>query len=369
MKPDKELYCRPSAAPVRTLAPASEIVRAVTLLRSAKKPLIIIGKGLVCSSCWRLHWLSCAHSRCLASFVSAQYSRAEDPLSLLLERLPVPFLPTPMGKGLVTDAHPLCIAAARSTALAEADVVMVIGARLNWILHYGKSPKWRKDVKLIRIDISSETIDDNSRADVPLVGDAYAILTQMCEEVIRAGGNQELTMSKDQTAWYKLLMAKCHDNSQKLIEKTMLFPTRKASAAVPPLLTYQQAFDIIRKSIPKDHIFIGEGANTMDIARSMFEVQQPRSRLDAGTQATMGVGLGYCIAAAIYEQKKPADRRPVVAVLGDSAFGFSAMEIETAVRNKLGMLIIVMNNGGVRIIHDHTARSVSDMPFGGSTGI
>jgi len=259
-----------------------------------------------------------------------------------------------MGKGLLADSHPLCISAARSSALAEADVVLIIGARLNWILHYGKAPKWREDVKLIRLDISPESIDDNKVAEVALVGDAQAILTQICEELrLHSTGNapQGLPngMPPGQTAWYKSLLSKCHDNAQKLIQKTMIFPSpSKAPGSGPSLLTYHQAFHVIKKVIPRNHVFIGEGANTMDIARSMFDVQEPRSRLDAGTQATMGVGLGYCIAAARFEQTKAAGRRPVIAVVGDSAFGFSAMEIETAARNRLGMLIIVMNNGGVR---------------------
>ena len=285
---------------------------------------------------------------------SAQYARAEESIARLLQILPLPFLPTPMGKGLISDKHPMCISAARSTALSEADVVIIIGARLNWILHYGQTPKWSKDVKLIRLDINPESINDNNAAEVALVGDASAIVRQICDYL---GANDQAvdpyaTMSEDQATWYKKLLSTCHDNSQKLIEKAMVIPrlSRNGSSGVNIPLTYHQAFNVIRRNIPDDHIFIGEGANTMDIARSMFDVIKPRSRLDAGTQATMGVGMGYCIAAALYEQrvcKEGSTRRPIVAVVGDSAFGFSGMEIETAVRNKLGMLIVVMNNGGV----------------------
>lgn len=268
--------------------------------------------------------------------------------------MPIPFLPTPMGKGLISDKHPMCISAARSTALREADVVLVVGARLNWILHYGQSPKWNQDVKLIKLDINAESIDDNKRAEVALVGDASAIIDQFCHALGSEHGVSDpfAKMPDSQASWYKKLLSTCHDNSQKLIEKAMVFPRPSkgniGQVALP--LTYHQSFNIIRKTIPADHVFIGEGANTMDIARSMFDVVSPRSRLDAGTQATMGVGMGYCIAAAIYEQKRPK-RRPVVAVVGDSAFGFSGFEIETAVRNKLGMLIVVMNNGGVRMVY------------------
>lgn len=240
-------------------------------------------------------------------------------------------------------------------ALSEADVVFIIGARLNWILHYGQAPKWNKDVKLIKLDIDPGSIDDNKSADIALLGDASGIVEQLCDvlEADQSGGDPYTKMSESQANWYKKLLSTCHDNSQKLIEKAMVIPrpSRGGLNVLAPPLTYHQAFNVVRKNIPTDHIFVGEGANTMDIARSMFDVSNPRSRLDAGTQATMGVGLGYCIAAAFCEQsrKDRSSSRPIVAVVGDSAFGFSGMEIETAVRNKLGMLIVVMNNGGVSI--------------------
>lgn len=265
-----------------------------------------------------------------------------------------------MGKGLIPDSNPLCVAAARSTALGQADVVLVIGARLNWLLHYGQGRKWNKHVKFIRVDLQAETVHDNRHSDVALVGDAATIVDQLAsfvetEQQISSSSSSPLlkknevsNMLPSHTEWHKLLLAKCHENTQNLLQKFLVMPSRKS--AVPKPLTYHQAFSAIRNVLPHDYIFISEGANTMDIARSMFDVQQPRSRLDAGTHATMGVGMGYGIASALHQQLtlgRHASPRPIVAIVGDSAFGFSGMEIETAVRNKLGMLIIVMNNGGV----------------------
>ena len=273
-----------------------------------------------------------------------------------------------MGKGLVPDTHPLCISAARSAALAHADIVLVVGARLNWILHYGHQPKWAQDVKFIRIELEHEAVDDNVKAAVGLVGDAQAVMEQINSELVRRGYRDQVDVgvnkdsqssdiklsNVDHTAWYQSLLAKCHDNAQKIIQKTMIFPQIPSLKPhnPPKPLQYHQAFALIKRHIPKDHIFIGEGANTLDIARSMFDVYQPRSRLDPGTQATMGVGMGLTIAAGVLAQQEVESgqrrtRRKVVAIVGDSAFGFSAMEVETAVRNRLGMLIIVMNNGGV----------------------
>jgi 2-hydroxyacyl-CoA lyase 1 len=273
-----------------------------------------------------------------------------------------------MGKGLLPDTHPLCISAARSAALARTDVVLVVGARLNWILHYGHQPKWAHNVKFIRIEIEHEAVDDNVKAAVGLVGDARAVMEQLNSELARRGHSDGLDIARnsdsqdsdiklgnaDHAAWYQSLLAKCHDNSQKMIQKSVIFPKIPSLKPYDPPkpLQYHQAFALIKRYIPEDHIFIGEGANTLDIARSMFDVYQPRSRLDPGTQATMGVGMGLTIAAGVLAQQEVESgqrrsRRKVVAIVGDSAFGFSAMEVETAVRNRLGMLIIVMNNGGV----------------------
>ncbi|KAJ9108836.1 hypothetical protein QFC21_000156 [Naganishia friedmannii] len=341
---DQLIKLPPIQAPPRTPAGDIEITRAVSLLLSAKRPLLVIGKG-------------------------AQYARAEESVHSFLRALPIPFLPTPMGKGLMPDTHPLCISAARSAALAGADVVLVVGARLNWILHYGHQPKWSSNVKFIRIEIEPEAVDDNVKAEIALVGDAQAIMRQLTTALAQQGYQDDNSLqgrrpdsldsdiklkNTEHTAWYQSLLAKCHANSQNMIQKSVIFPQIPSLKPYDPPkpLKYHQAFALIKRHIPEDHIFIGEGANTLDIARSMFDVYQPRSRLDPGTQATMGVGMGLAIAAGVLTQHEVelgqrTSRRKVVAVVGDSAFGFSAMEVETAVRNKLGMLIVVMNNGGV----------------------
>ncbi|CED84115.1 2-hydroxyacyl-lyase [Phaffia rhodozyma] len=306
----------------RPPAPKGAIRRMVDLLISAKRPLIVIGKG-------------------------AQFSRSELALLDLLSVLPIPFLPTPMGKGHLPDDHPLCIASARSAALKGADVVLVLGARLNWILHYGQSPKWASagQVKWLRVDICPDAIDDNQRAEVGVVADVRTVVEQLSEELRSRNRKPDLTHQED---WGKTLRSSMSVNAHKTNEKTII--DRKSQ---PSLMKYHQAFGIIFPLLPKDHIFVAEGANTLDIGRSFFPVENPRSRLDSGSTATMGVGMGFAIAAAIYEKERvklegeTTTERKVVAVVGDSAFGFSAMEVETAARNKLGILVIVMNNSGV----------------------
>jgi 2-hydroxyacyl-CoA lyase 1 len=270
-----------------------------------------------------------------------------------------------MGKGLLPDTHELSIGAARSSALSHADVVLVLGARLNWILHYGSQPKWAEGVKFVRVDVESEGLDDMVRSEVALCGD----LNEVAEQLIGMLEMRGERSGRRWDEWVRTLRNKVEANQDKAAKLAIVAPTPTTSSWTselsppdgppPQRLTYHQAFGLVKAQLPPSHIFIGEGANTLDVGRTVFDVHEPRSRLDPGTQATMGVGMGSAIAAALVAEEQQRDgwktregktlegRRKVVAVLGDSAFGFSAMEVETAVRNRLGMLIVVMNNGGV----------------------
>ncbi|KAI8066743.1 thiamine pyrophosphate enzyme, N-terminal TPP binding domain-containing protein [Gongronella butleri] len=291
----------------RLIAPRSQadpaaIAQAAAWLRDARRPLIVIGKG-------------------------AAYARAEDELRQWVEQLGVPFLPTPMGKGVLPDNHPLCVSAARSKALKEADVVVLVGARLNWILHYGAAPRWAENVKYIHLDVHPEEVGNNGAHTAALVGDLRLSLKQLLEFAPTTGIDP---------AYLSGLQAKAKGNVTKMLQ----LGKQGDDQAV---LNYHTAFTVIKDILPTQGIiYISEGANTMDIGRSYFDVQVPRHRLDAGTGATMGVGMGYAIAAQVYYP----DHR-IVSIVGDSAFGFSAMELETAVRSNIPLLIIVINNNGI----------------------
>ncbi|KAG1151420.1 hypothetical protein G6F37_002714 [Rhizopus arrhizus] len=288
----------------KAMADVDDLNKAVNLLKNAKHPLIVVGKG-------------------------ASYARAEKEVLGLIEKTKCPFLPTPMGKGVVSDSHPLCVSAARSKALKEADVVLLIGARLNWILHYGHTPRWNAHVRFIQIDISPEEIGNNRNDTLPLLGDIQLVVNQLTQSID--------SLSKKNDSYVSGLLEKVKQN----VEKTRLSGEQGSDKDI---LSYQSAFGVIKHLLPKeDVVYISEGANTMDIGRSFFDVHQPRHRIDAGTGATMGVGMGYAIAAQSYYG--PAKR--VVSIVGDSAFGFSAMELETAIRSKLPLLIIVINNNGI----------------------
>lgn len=291
-------------------------------IKTAKAPLVVIGKG-------------------------AAYAKAEISIRQLIERSNLPFLPTPMGKGVLPDSHWLNTASARSVALKEADVVLILGARLNWILHFGDTPKWNFSVKFIQIDISAEEIGrDRGDASLSILGDLRIVVPQLLDALGPWSYNPSVSS-------YSIHLASAKSKN------TAIASEKALSTAIP--MTYARVFSTIERILhslsPPDQgeiVYVSEGANTMDISRSIFSVSHPRLRLDAGTHATMGVGLGYAIAAHVaYNSIAPEGvsgsrgRKKIVALEGDSAFGFSAMEIETMARYGMDILVFVINNGGV----------------------
>jgi len=293
------------AEPPKSLADPDAVRTALDALKSAKNPLVIVGKG-------------------------AAYARAEDEVRAFLEATQLPFLPTPMGKGVVPDDHPLSIAPARSHALGNADVILLIGARLNWILHFGKPPRFKKDVRILQIDIEAEEISTNIPAEAALVGDAKSIVSQLNAEL----ENSPWTYPAE-TDWRSALSAKVTENLASA-------DAMMADDSTP--MGYYRVLREIRDQIPKDAIIVSEGANTMDIGRTVLPNFEPRTRLDAGTFGTMGVGMGFAIAAAAVHPD-----RKVVAVEGDAAFGFSGLEFEVACRHNLPITFIIINNNGIGI--------------------
>ena len=302
----EEEKIRPAATvgePPRSLADPSAVEAALSALESAERPLVIVGKGMA-------------------------WSRAEDEVRAFIERTQLPFLASPLGKGVLADDNPLSVGAARSTALKEADLVFLMGARLNWILHFGLPPRFKPDLRLVQLDVAAEEISANVPAEVALLGDGKAVVGQLNGALA-----QRQWFYPTETPWRALLRDKAQANLD----------------AVQPMLeddsspmNYYRAYRDIEAWLPEDAIIIGEGANTMDIGRTQMANRRPRHRLDAGTYGTMGVGLGFAIAAAVTHPDQP-----IVSVQGDSAFGFSGMEIETMVRYKLPVKMVVLNNGGI----------------------
>ena len=287
----------------RSEAPVEAVEAALRALASAERPLVVVGKGMA-------------------------WARAEAEVRELIDRTQLPFLATPMGKGVVPDSHPLSVAAARSTALREADMILLLGARLNWMLHFGQPPRFRPDVRVLQLDVTPEQIGANVPAEVALVGDGRAVTRQLLAALEARPWHYAA-----ETTWRTTLARKAEENAAQIAP--MLADDRAP-------MNYYRALREIREALPAGAVIVSEGANTMDIGRTLLPNEEPRRRLDAGTQGTMGVGLGYAIAAAAVDPG-----RPVVAVEGDSAFGFSGMELETAARHGLPITVVVLNNGGI----------------------
>jgi oxalyl-CoA decarboxylase len=286
-------------APAQIPAPDA-VQRAVDLIKGAKKPLILLGKG-------------------------AAYAQCDDDIKALVEETGIPFTPMSMAKGLVSDTHPQCGAAARSMVLQESDVVILIGARLNWLLSHGKGKTWGNPKQFVQIDIKADEMDSNVPIAAPLVGDV-----QSCVNALRAG----LKGMTKPTEWMNAVSERAAGSRSKLASKL---------STATPVMNYHNSLGAIRdvlKNYP-DIILVNEGANALDNARMVIDQYQPRKRVDTGTWGVMGVGMGSAVAAAAESGK------PVVAICGDSAFGFSGMEFETITRYNLPVTVIIMNNGGI----------------------
>src|SRR5476651_153918 len=289
-------------APAQIPAPAS-IKRALDVLKAAKKPLIILGKG-------------------------AAYAQADEAIKTLVEKSGIPFLPMSMAKGLLPDTHPQCAGAARSTVLKDSDVVLMIGARLNWLLSHGKGKSWGDaPKKFVQIDIEPREMDSNVEIAAPVVGDIGSCVAALIDGM---GGN----WTKAPSDWMGAVTAKRDENVAKMAPRLM-------NNNNP--MDYHGALGVLRTIIKErpDAILVNEGANTLDLARGIIDMYKPRKRIDVGTWGVMGIGMGYAIAAAMETGK------PVLAVEGDSAFGFSGMEVETICRYKLPVCIVVFNNDGI----------------------
>uniref|UniRef100_A0A1L8DIX1 2-hydroxyacyl-CoA lyase n=1 Tax=Nyssomyia neivai TaxID=330878 RepID=A0A1L8DIX1_9DIPT len=301
------------------------VQEAANLLALAKRPLVIIGKG-------------------------AAYARAELGIRKLIQISNLPFLATPMGKGVVPDTSPQCVASARTMALQKADVILLLGARLNWILHFGRPPRFSADVKVIQVDLCPEELHNSILSRVAVQSDIVPFVDALFMKLIK-----KRFILNSEKEWWKALKEQCTKN-QKAV-------TQMAKDTSTPL-NYYTVFHHLQEIIPKDAIIVSEGANTMDIGRTMLHNSLARHRLDAGTFGTMGVGPGFAIAAALFCRDYVPGKK-VFCVEGDSAFGFSGMEIETMVRYKLPIVIVIVNNGGIYSGFDQesydTMRSAGDL--------
>lgn len=299
----EKLFYKP-VDPYTPVAPNQAAVDlAVKTITEAKNPAVLLGKG-------------------------AAYAQVDDKIKTLIEKYNLPYLPMSMAKGLMPDNGPLSALSCRSTIMEKADVVVVIGARLNWMLSFGKG-KWNPAMKFVQLDVEPQEIDVNVPIAAPVIGDLGLSLDAIL------AGMEGKTMAADPT-WVPALQAETK-------EKNAKFAARLAAAANTVPMTHWTALNAIKPILESnpDVILINEGANTLDDTRDTIDMSLPRHRVDCATWAIMGMGIGSTIGAAV------ATGKSVVAVMGDSAFGFSGMDFSSIVRFKLPVTVVIFNNGGI----------------------
>lgn len=299
----EKLFYTPVDIYARTAPNSDAVARAVKLLSEAKHPALILGKG-------------------------AAYAQVEDKLKTLTEKYNIPYFPMSMAKGLLPDDGPLSALSCRSTIMESADVVMMVGARLNWLLSFGKG-RWNPDTKFIHLDVDPEEIDTNRPCAAPVVGDLGLSLQAILDAM------EGVKMNAD-PQWVPSLQTETKSKDAKFAERL------KEASAVEPM-NHWSALGAIKPVLAAnpDVILINEGANTLDDTRDTISMSLPRHRVDCATWAIMGMGMGSAVGAAV------ATGKPVVAIEGDSAFGFSGMEFSTICRFKLPVTVVIFNNGGI----------------------
>ena len=291
--------------------PAQDAVkRALDLLKSAKRPLIILGKG-------------------------AAYAQADADIRALVEKTGIPYLPMSMAKGLLPDTHEQSAAAARSYVLPEADVVMLIGARLNWLLSHGKGKTWGgKTARRRGADRSSSRSTSRRRKPTATCASTRRSSATSVRALRRCSPRWTRNWPKPPAEWLDAIAERRDKNVAKMAETL---------AKNPAPMNFHSALNVVRDIVKAnpDAILVNEGANALDFTRSIVDMYKPRKRLDVGTWGVMGIGMGFSVAAAVVSGEQ------VIAVEGDSAFGFSGMETETICRYDLPVCVVIMNNNGV----------------------
>ncbi|MDP6665218.1 MAG: thiamine pyrophosphate-binding protein [SAR202 cluster bacterium] len=292
----------PAPEPARPLAEPQKIEQALQVLSEAENPLLIVGKG-------------------------AAWSWAEDELRQFVDKTQIPFLTSPMGSGMLPPDHPMNVSSARTQALQGADTVLLVGARLNWIFHFGQPPRFAENYKLIQVDIEPAEIGTNHAAEVGLVGDAKMVMGQLVD------GLDSNPVAYGETPWLAGLKEKAAQNAASIAPMLN-------SEAVP--MGYYRILKEIRDYLPKDTMVVADGASTMDISRQVVDIWNPRHRIDAGIAGCVGTGVPFSLAAKVVYPDKP-----VVCLQGDWAFGFNGMDIETAARFNLAVVWVVFQNANI----------------------
>lgn len=285
----------------RSLGDPGAVQEAVTLLAKAERPVVIAGSGV---------W----------------WSDGAAALQAFVEATGIPFYTTPISRGLIPEDHELSFLNARSKAFTEADVVLAVGTRFNWIIQFGRPPRFAADLKVIHVDINPTQLGHNRAVDVPIAGDARAVLEQL-----RAEAEGKITPKRYASWTGKLRTLDAEKGAEQ--DKSM----SREETPIHPLRLCKEVRDFMRR----DGILVVDGQEILNFGRQAIPTYAPGHRLNSGAFGTMGVGLPFGVGAKV---AKP--NAQVLVLHGDGSYGINAMEMDTAVRHKIAVVVVISNNGG-----------------------
>ncbi len=300
---DQERVCpRPALGQIsQPTVDTKSVERAIEILRGARKPVLVSGSGVF-------------------------WSGAGAAMQAFVETTGIPFFTTPQGRGVVPDDHRLSFLGARSLAFSEADVVLVVGTRFNFIIGHGRSPRFSPNAKFIQVDVDSEEISRTRSIELGLVGDAKAVLGQLTEV---ARGRVSL---REDDPWIRQLAAKDSANREKMV------PLLNSDARpIHPMRLCKEVGDFLGG----DGILVEDGHEILNMSRQTISSRLPGQRINPGPNGCMGVGVPFGVGA-----KAARPEKRVVVLTGDGSLGMNIMELDTAVRRGLPILVVVSNNAG-----------------------
>lgn len=286
--------------PARPLGDPALITKAIDLLKNAQRPVLLTGSGII-------------------------WSGASDQLREFVDTVGIPLFTTPQGRGVIPEDHPLCLPSARNFALRNADVILVVGTRLNFVFTFGRAPRFDPAVKVIQVDIQPEYISHNRPVDVGIAGDAKMVLGQLIQE---ARGKLTGWAKSPWLSKLKEIEAQHQAKSKPILESDQI-----------PIHTARLCKEV-RDFIPRDAVLAVDGNEILTWARQIINTNIPGHRMNCGPFGCLGVAVPFGIGAKL---GKP--NAPVFVLSGDGSFGFNGMEMDTAIRHKIPVVVIISNNG------------------------
>jgi acetolactate synthase-1/2/3 large subunit len=295
------VYPGPATSTVRSLGDPAAVTEAVAVLARAERPLIIGGSGV---------W----------------WSDGAAAFQAFVEATGIPFYTTPISRGTVPEDHDLAFLNARVRAFAEADVLVNVGTRFNYIVQFGRPPRFAENLKVIQVDVDPTSFGRNRPVDVPIAGDARCVLEQLTKE---ARGKVDPARFRAWVGKLRIL------DAEKGAEMSKVMATD--DMPIHPLRLCKEVRDFMNR----DAILVVDGQEILNFGRQSIPTYVPGHRLNSGSFGCMGVGLPFGIGAKVAKPDKQ-----VVVLHGDGSYGINAMEIHTAVRHNIPVLCVISCNGG-----------------------